>query len=78
MESEIFGYNKGAFTGAASIRIGKLEIADKGTVFFDDIDSLDINMQAKLFRVIQESEYIITHVSPNQKLTQMDWQIKRH
>ncbi len=57
MESEIFGYNKGAFTGAASIRIGKLEIADKGTVFFDDIDSLDINMQAKLLRIIQEKEF---------------------
>ncbi len=57
MESEIFGYNKGAFTGATSIRIGKLEIADKGTVFFDDIDSLDINMQAKLLRIIQEKEF---------------------
>ena len=57
MESEIFGYNKGAFTGAASTNIGKLEIADKGTVFFDDIDSLDINMQAKLLRIIQEKEF---------------------
>lgn len=57
MESELFGYNKGAFTGAASTNIGKLEIADKGTVFFDDIDSLDINMQAKLLRVIQEKEF---------------------
>ena len=57
MESEIFGYNKGAFTGAASTNIGKLEIADKGTVFFDDIDSLDINMQAKLLRGIQEKEF---------------------
>ncbi|MCK4466798.1 MAG: sigma-54-dependent Fis family transcriptional regulator [Desulfobacterales bacterium] len=57
MESEIFGYNKGAFTGAASTNIGKLEIADKGTVFFDDIDSLDINMQANLLRIIQEKEF---------------------
>lgn len=57
MESEIFGYNKGAFTGAVSTNIGKLEIADKGTVFFDDIDSLDINMQAKLLRIIQEKEF---------------------
>lgn len=57
MESEIFGYNKGAFTGAVSANMGKLEIADKGTVFFDDIDSLDINMQAKLLRIIQEKEF---------------------
>ncbi len=57
MESEIFGYNKGTFAGATSTNIGKLEIADKGTVFFDDIDSLDINMQAKLLMVIQEKEF---------------------
>lgn len=57
MESEIFGYNRGAFTGASSTSIGKLEIADTGTVFLDDIDSLDINMQAKLLRIIQEKEF---------------------
>jgi DNA-binding NtrC family response regulator len=57
MESEIFGYNRGAFTGATTTNIGKLEIADKGTVFLDDIDSLDINMQAKLLRIIQEKEF---------------------
>jgi DNA-binding NtrC family response regulator len=57
MESVIFGYNQGAFTGAHSTTIGKLEIANKGTVFLDDIDSLDINMQAKLLRVIQEREF---------------------
>ena len=57
MESEIFGHNKGAFTGAVNTTMGKLEIADKGTVFLDDIDSLDINMQGKLLRVIQEKEF---------------------
>jgi len=57
MESEVFGHNRGAFTGATSTSIGKFEIADKGTVFLDDIDSLDINMQAKLLRVIQEKEF---------------------
>jgi DNA-binding NtrC family response regulator len=57
MESEIFGHNKGAFTGASSIKIGKLEIADKGIVFLDDVDLLDIGMQAKLLRVIQEKEF---------------------
>ncbi len=57
MESEIFGHMKGAFTGATSTTVGKLEIANRGTVFLDDIDSLDINMQAKLLRVIQEKEF---------------------
>ncbi len=57
MESEIFGHNKGAFTGADKTRIGKMEIADKGTVFLDDIDAAEINMQAKLLRVIQEKEF---------------------
>jgi len=57
MESEIFGHCKGAFTGATSTTTGKLEIASKGTAFLDDIDSLDINMQAKLLRVIQEKEF---------------------
>lgn len=56
MESEIFGYNRGAFTGATNTTMGKLEIANKGTVFFDDVDTLDIRMQAKLLRVIQEKE----------------------
>ena len=57
MESEIFGHVKGAFTGANATRSGKIELADNGTVFFDDIDSLDVNMQAKLLRVIQEREF---------------------
>jgi len=57
MESELFGYQKGAFTGASTTMIGKLEIADKGTVFLDDIDSLKIAMQSKLLRVIQEKEF---------------------
>ena len=57
MESELFGHHKGAFTGATRTTVGKLEIADKGTVFLDDIDTLDISMQAKLLRVIQEKEF---------------------
>lgn len=57
LESEIFGHTRGAFTGALNTAIGKIEIANKGTVFFDDIDSLDINMQAKLLRAIQEREF---------------------
>lgn len=57
MESEIFGHNKGAFTDAILTTLGKLEIANKGTVFLDDIDTLDINMQGKLLRAIQEKEF---------------------
>lgn len=57
MESELFGYSKGAFTGALENRSGKLEMADSGTLFLDDIDLLDINMQARLLRVLQEKEY---------------------
>ncbi len=57
MESKIFGHNRGAFTGASNTSIGKLELADSGTVFLDDIDSLDVNMQAKLLRIIQEKEF---------------------
>jgi two-component system response regulator AtoC len=57
MESEIFGHTKGAFTGAVHTAMGKLEIAHRGTILLDDIDSLDINMQGKLLRVIQEREF---------------------
>jgi len=57
MESELFGHHKGAFTGATRTTVGRLEIANKGTVFLDDIDTLDIGMQAKLLRVIQEKEF---------------------
>jgi len=57
MESKIFGHNRGAFTGATHTSIGKLELADQGTVFLDDIDSIDVNLQAKLLRIIQEKEF---------------------
>jgi DNA-binding NtrC family response regulator len=57
MESTLFGHHKGAFTGAVRTTVGKLEIANKGTVFLDDIDTLDVSMQAKLLRVIQEKEF---------------------
>jgi len=57
MESELFGHRRGAFTGASTDCPGKLEIADTGTIFLDDIDSLSIKMQAKLLRVIQQKEF---------------------
>ena len=57
MESTVFGYSRGAFTGAAKTTVGKLEIANRGTIFLDDVDSLDMNMQAKFLRVLQEKEF---------------------
>lgn len=57
MESTFFGHHKGAFTGADRTKTGKLEIAHGGTVFLDDIDVLDVSMQAKFLRAIQEKEF---------------------
>lgn len=56
IESELFGHEKGAFTGAVSRRIGKFEEAGEGTIFLDEIGEMDINMQSKLLRVLQERE----------------------
>jgi len=56
LESEMFGYEKGAFTGAAQRKIGKFEMADGGTLLLDEVSELDIHLQAKLLRAIQESE----------------------
>ncbi len=54
LESELFGYERGAFTGAEVRKLGKLELADKGTVFLDEIGDMDMALQAKLLRVLQE------------------------
>jgi two-component system response regulator AtoC len=54
LESELFGYSKGAFTGATKERIGKFELADGGTLFLDEITEMDYDIQAKLLRVLQE------------------------
>ncbi len=56
IESELFGHEKGAFTGAVARRIGKFEEAGDGTIFLDEIGEMDINMQSKLLRVLQERE----------------------
>ena len=58
IESELFGHEKGAFTGAISRKIGKFEHANGGTIFLDEIAELDINLQSKMLRVIQERELI--------------------
>ncbi len=66
MESEFFGYEKGAFTGANNRSIGKFEQANGGTIFLDEIAELDLNLQSKLLRVLQERE--VTRIGGDQKI----------
>jgi DNA-binding NtrC family response regulator len=56
LESELFGHEKGAFTGAETRKPGKFDLADKGTIFLDEIAEMDLSLQAKIMRVIQEGE----------------------
>ncbi|NQZ92377.1 MAG: sigma-54-dependent Fis family transcriptional regulator [Moritella sp.] len=65
-ESELFGHEAGAFTGAIKKRIGKLEYADKGTLFLDEIESMPLNMQIKMLRILQEK--LIVRVGGNKSI----------
>lgn len=66
IESELFGYERGAFTGAAARRIGKFEEASGGSVFLDEIGELELSLQAKLLRALQEKE--IERLGSNRKI----------
>jgi len=65
LESELFGYVKGAYTGAINNKAGKFELANNGTIFLDEIGDMDLHLQAKLLRVIQDKE--ITRLGSNEK-----------
>src|SRR6202030_2266083 len=57
IESELFGYEKGAFSGAATAKIGRLELANRGTLFLDEVGDIPLEVQPKLLRALQEREF---------------------
>lgn len=67
LESELFGFEKGAFTGAVERKLGKFEQANGGTIFLDEIGDMPLDLQAKILRVLQEKE--VTRTGGNQSIT---------
>ena len=68
IESELFGHEQGAFTGANEKRIGKFELADTGTIFLDEISELSIDNQTRLLRVLQTAKFNVSVAAPQSPL----------